>query len=161
MSILFWIELLVVLAVIFIGARFNGVGLGIWGGVGLFLITVLFGVNPTSPPVDVLLIILAVVTAAATMDASGGIDYAGKKDVSNKPNNFGGGGGTGVSVTPVAFLVVNKDGDVSVLNVNSSAASTAAPADAVSQVVGFLERSPDLLERIKGVFSKKGEENKI
>ena len=93
--------------------------------------------------------------------ASGGIDYAGKKEVSNKPNNFGGGGGTGVSVTPVAFLVVNKDGDVSVLNVNSSAASTAAPADAVSQVVGFLERSPDLLERIKGVFSKKGEENKI
>ena len=92
--------------------------------------------------------------------ASGGIDYAGKKEVSNKPNNFGGGGGTGVSVTPVAFLVVNKDGDVSVLNVNSAAAST-APADAVSQVVGFLERSPDLIERIKGVFSKKGEENKI
>lgn len=92
--------------------------------------------------------------------ASGGIDYAGKKDVSNKPNNFGGGGGTGVSVTPVAFLVVNKEGEVSVLNVSSSASST-APADAVSQVVGFLERSPDLLERIKGVFSKKGEENKI
>ena len=93
--------------------------------------------------------------------ASGGIDYAGKKDVSNKPNNFGGGGGTGVSVTPVAFLVVNKDGDVSVLNVTSGAASTTAPTDAVSSVVGFLERSPDLIERIKGVFSKKGEENKI
>ena len=92
--------------------------------------------------------------------ASGGIDYAGKKDVSNKPNNFGGGGGSGVSVTPVAFLVVNKEGEVSVLNVSTSASST-APADAVSQVVGFLERSPDLLERIKGVFSKKGEENKI
>ena len=92
--------------------------------------------------------------------ASGGIDYAGKKDVSNKPNNFGGGGGTGLSVTPVAFLVVNKDGDVSVLNVNSTAPA-AAPVDAVSNVVGFLERSPDLLERIKGVFSKKGEENKI
>ena len=93
--------------------------------------------------------------------ASGGIDYAGKKDVSNKPNNFGGGGGTGVSVTPVAFLVVNKDGDGSVLNVTSGAASTTAPTDAVSSVVGFLERSPDLIERIKGVFSKKGEENKI
>ena len=92
--------------------------------------------------------------------ASGGIDYAGKKDVSNKPNNFGGGGGTGVSVTPVAFLVVNKEGEVSVLNVSSGSSST-APADAVAQVVGFLERSPDLLERIKGVFSKKGQENKI
>ena len=92
--------------------------------------------------------------------ASGGIDYAGKKDVSNKPNNFGGGGGTGISVTPVAFLVINKNGDVSVLNVNS-AAPASAPADAVSTVVGFLERSPDLLEKIRGVFSKKGEENKI
>ena len=66
----------------------------------------------------------------------------------------------GVSVTPGAFLVVNKEGEVSVLNGATSASST-APADAVSQVVGFLERSPDLLERIKGVFSKKGEENKI
>ena len=75
MSIFFWIELVIVLAVIFIGARFNGVGLGIWGGVGLFLIAVLFGVEPTAPPVDVLLIILAVVTAAATMDAAGGIDF--------------------------------------------------------------------------------------
>ena len=92
--------------------------------------------------------------------ASGGIDYAGKKDVSNKPNNFGGGGGTGVSVTPVAFLVVNREGEVSVLNVSSGSSST-APADAVSQVVGFLERSPDLQERIRAIFSRKGEENKI
>ena len=93
--------------------------------------------------------------------ASGGIDYAVKKEVSNKPNNFGGGGGTGLTVTPVAFLVVQADGNVSILNVNAPAAPAAAPADSVAQVVGFLERSPDLLERIKGVFSKKGEENKI
>ena len=93
--------------------------------------------------------------------ASGGVDYAAKKDVSNKPNNFGGGGGTGLTVTPVAFLVVQADGNVNILNVNTTATSTAAPADSVAQVVGFLERSPDLLERIKGVFSKKGEENKI
>ena len=44
-QLFFWIELVIVLAVIFIGARFNGVGLGIWGGVGLFLIAVLFGVK--------------------------------------------------------------------------------------------------------------------
>ena len=93
--------------------------------------------------------------------ASGGVDYAAKKDVSNKPNNFGGGGGTGLTVTPVAFLVVAADGNVSILNVNAPAASSTAPVDSVAQVVGFLERSPDLLERIKGVFSKKGEENKI
>ena len=93
--------------------------------------------------------------------ASGGVDYAAKKDVSNKPNNFGGGGGTGLTVTPVAFLVVSADGNVNILNVNSPATSTAAPVDSVAQVVGFLERSPDLLERLKGVFSKKGEENQI
>lgn len=75
MSLDFYLELAVVLASIFIGARFNGVGLGIWGGVGLFILAVVFGITPTSPPVDVLLIILAVVTAVATMDAAGGIDF--------------------------------------------------------------------------------------
>ncbi len=97
--------------------------------------------------------------------ASGGVDYL-KKDApvtNGKPvyNNFGGGGGTGITVTPVAFLVVSADGSVDILNVNSPAASTAAPTDAVSQVVGFLERSPELLDRIKAVFSKKNEENQI
>jgi len=99
--------------------------------------------------------------------ASGGIDYA-KKDaptVNGKPanNNFGGGGGTGLTVTPVAFLIVSADGNVNILNVNAPAAAApaAAPADTVSQVVGFIERSPELIERIKAVFSKKGEENNI
>ena len=100
--------------------------------------------------------------------ASGGVDYA-KKDaptVNGKPanNNFGGGGGTGLTVTPVAFLIVSADGNVNILNVNAPAASAApaaAPADTVSQIVGFIERSPELIERIKAVFSKKGEENNI
>lgn len=95
--------------------------------------------------------------------ASGGVDYL-KKDapVSNgKPvyNNFGGGGGTGITVTPVAFLVVSPDGNVNILNVNAPV--TSAPADSVSQVVGFLERSPELIERIKSVLSRKNEENDI
>ena len=92
--------------------------------------------------------------------ASGGVDYAGKKDTAGKPTNFGGGGGTGLSVTPVAFLVVSPDGNVNLMNVNNPTTS-GTPVDAVSQVVGFLERSPDLLEKIKAVFGKKGEENKI
>lgn len=87
--------------------------------------------------------------------ASGGVDYAKKDTTAGKPNNFGGGGGTGLTVTPVAFLVIAPDGGVSVLNVNS--ASSATPTDSVSQVVGFLERSPELIERFKDVFSKKGE----
>lgn len=75
MSFSIFLQFLVVLVAIFIGARFNGVGLGIWGGVGLFVLAMFFGVTPTEPPVDVLLIILGVVTAAATMDAAGGIDF--------------------------------------------------------------------------------------
>ncbi len=94
--------------------------------------------------------------------ASGGIDYAKKEAAqSNHGNNFGGGGGTGITVTPVAFLVVTADGNVNILNVNSPAATQTTPADTVSSVVGFLERSPELLERIKAVFSKKNEENDI
>ena len=97
--------------------------------------------------------------------ASGGVDYASKKDVSGKPGNFGGGGGTGLTVSPVAFIVVQPDGNVSLLNVGAPAPSggsaPSVPADSVSQVIGFLERSPDLIERIKAIFSKKKEENKI
>jgi anaerobic C4-dicarboxylate transporter DcuA len=51
------------------------VGLGLWGAVGLMVLVVGFGVNPTSPPIDVMLIILAVIMAASVMDAAGGIDY--------------------------------------------------------------------------------------
>lgn len=97
--------------------------------------------------------------------ASGGIDYAKKDDHAqaqkSSPNNFGGGGGTGLTVTPVAFLIVSADGNVNILNVNAPAAASAAPTDTVSQVVGFLERSPDLIERIRGIFTKKNEENNI
>ncbi len=99
--------------------------------------------------------------------ASGGVDYL-KKDApvnNGKPvyNNFGGGGGTGITVTPVAFLVVTADGNVNILNINAPAAAPAhaAPTDTVSQVVGFLERSPELIDRIKGVLGKKNEENNI
>ena len=65
----------VVLAAIWMGARSSGVGLGLWGAVGLLVLVVAFGVNPTSPPVDVMLIILAVIMAASVMDAAGGIDF--------------------------------------------------------------------------------------
>jgi anaerobic C4-dicarboxylate transporter DcuA len=73
MSIL--LQFAVVLVAIWIGARSSGVGLGLWGGVGLAVLVVAFGVNPTSPPIDVMLIILAVIMAASVMDAAGGIDF--------------------------------------------------------------------------------------
>lgn len=89
--------------------------------------------------------------------ASGGLDYAKKSSQSN-PNNFGGGGGTGVSVTPVALLVVGSDGNVSVLNVNSSNTQVST-VDTVTQIVGFIERSPELIDKVKSSFSKKKDTN--
>jgi anaerobic C4-dicarboxylate transporter DcuA len=69
------VQFVVVLAAIWMGARYSGVGLGLWGAVGLLVLVVGFGVTPTSPPVDVMLIILAVIMAASVMDAAGGIDF--------------------------------------------------------------------------------------
>jgi anaerobic C4-dicarboxylate transporter DcuA len=69
------LQFLVVLAAIWMGARSTGVGLGLWGAVGLLVLVVAFGVNPTSPPIDVMLIILAVIMAASVMEAAGGIDF--------------------------------------------------------------------------------------
>jgi len=69
------IQFAVVLAAIWMGARYSGVGLGLWGGAGLFVLTVVFSVTPTSPPIDVMLIILAVIMAASVMDAAGGIEF--------------------------------------------------------------------------------------
>ncbi len=69
------LQFVVVLAAIWMGARFSGVGLGLWGAVGLLVLVAGFGVNPTSPPIDVMLIILAVIMAASVMDAAGGIDF--------------------------------------------------------------------------------------
>ena len=75
MTLSIGLQFAVVLAAIWMGARSSGVGLGLWGAVGLLVLVVAFGINPTSPPVDVMLIILAVIMAASVMDAAGGIDF--------------------------------------------------------------------------------------
>lgn len=84
--------------------------------------------------------------------ASGGVDYFGKQD---KPaaQNFGGGGGSGLSVSPVGFLVIGADGKVDMINVGEPAAS-----DPVSQVADVIERSPEILENIMKLFKKKNGE---
>lgn len=70
-----WIELVIVLAAILIGARIGGVGLGLMGGVGLAVLTFGFGLQPTAPPIDVMLIIIAVISAASVMQSAGGLDF--------------------------------------------------------------------------------------
>ncbi|MGR5541005.1 anaerobic C4-dicarboxylate transporter family protein, partial [Vibrio campbellii] len=72
---MFFIEFAVVLICILIGARIGGIGLGVMGGVGLAVLTFGFGLEPSSPPIDVMLMIMAVVAAAAAMQASGGLNY--------------------------------------------------------------------------------------
>lgn len=69
------LEFLIVLAAILLGARQGGLAIGYWGGLGLVLLAVIFGVTPTAPPVDVMLIIIAVCMSAACMDAAGGLDF--------------------------------------------------------------------------------------
>lgn len=69
------LQLLFVLVAIIVGARLGGIGLGVMGGVGLAVLTFVFGLQPTSPPIDVMLMIAAVISAASCMQAAGGLDY--------------------------------------------------------------------------------------
>lgn len=75
--------------------------------------------------------------------ATGGTEFSAKKE--NKENLFGGGSGAGVTVAPVAFLVINK-GDVKVVNVEASVTTVEKTIDAL----------PDILEKVKSIFKKKG-----
>ena len=76
--------------------------------------------------------------------ASGGIDYNPKGDGPSRPQNFGGGGGTGLSVSPVGFLVVDATGAVDFINVSQKGAP-----DPVDQIADLVERTPDIIAKIK------------
>lgn len=69
------LQLLFVLMAIIVGARLGGIGLGVMGGVGLAILTFVFGLQPTAPPIDVMLMIAAVISATSCMQAAGGLDY--------------------------------------------------------------------------------------
>ena len=70
-----WIELIILLACILIGARIGGMGIGAVAGIGLALFVFVFGLPPGGPPPGVLGMIIAVITALATMQAAGGLEY--------------------------------------------------------------------------------------
>lgn len=69
------LQLAIVLAMIFIGAKKGGIGLGIYGMVGVFILVFVFGEAPGAIPIDVMLIIVSVITASAALQAAGGLDY--------------------------------------------------------------------------------------
>lgn len=96
--------------------------------------------------------------------ASGGLDYAPSKktdDGSTKTKTpavsaapyFGGGGGTGVSVIPLGFLVVDKEGRVDLLNLTNPAAVPPV-VGAIDSVASFADGLPDLINRLKNTFAK-------
>ena len=68
------LELLLILTCLFYGARKGGVALGLLGGVGVVMLVFVFHVPPGKPPVDVMLTIVAVVAASATLQSSGGLE---------------------------------------------------------------------------------------
>lgn len=77
--------------------------------------------------------------------ATGGIDYGNRKE--RYEQNFGGGGGTGLAITPVAFLTVGRDGEVNIIHINSSGAND------VERITNLIEHSPEIIEKIKTVLS--------
>ena len=85
--------------------------------------------------------------------ASGGVDYNDKSE-RQKPQNFGGGGGTGLSVAPAGFLVIDKNGHVDFINVGMK-----GKPDPVDQIADFVERTPDILSKIKDIFTSDKKEN--
>lgn len=88
--------------------------------------------------------------------ASGGVDYNPKRDAQPRPQNFGGGGGTGMTVVPVGFLVCDKNGEVEFLNVSSK-----GKPDPVDQIADFVERTPDIIAKIKDLFTKDKDKEEI
>lgn len=72
---MFWIELLIVLVMIFIGTRKGGPFMALAGGIGMFILTFFLHVSPSDPPITVIRIMIAVILAASAMQAAGGLDY--------------------------------------------------------------------------------------
>ena len=146
------LEFAVVLAAIFLGSRSGGVGLGLWGGAGVLVLTFIFGLAPTAPPVDVMLIILAVIMAAAVMEAAGGIDYLvelAERIIRRNPRQitivaplvcylFPFGAGTGhvfYPLLPIIYQVAYENGirperPMAVATIASQQAITASPVSA-------------------------------
>lgn len=90
-TFLILLQLLVVLTMIFIGAKVGSIGLGIYGMVGVFILVFCFGLEPGVVPVDVMLIIVSVITASAALQAAGGLDFMVKiaaKFLKRHPNRI-------------------------------------------------------------------------
>ena len=69
------IQLLIVLAALYVGSRYGSLALGAISGIGLAILVFGFGMKPGTPPTDVIYIIIAAVTCASVLQAAGGMDW--------------------------------------------------------------------------------------
>jgi anaerobic C4-dicarboxylate transporter DcuA/anaerobic C4-dicarboxylate transporter DcuB len=152
----------VVIGAILLGVRTGGIGLGLWGLVGLAVLVFGFGLPPGEPPTSSMFIILSVITAASTMQSVGGIDYlveVAKKLLKQKPEYvaliapivafvFTLGAGTGFiyyPLIPVIYAVayanmVRPERPLAVSGTASQFAITASPvSSAMATMVGLLD----------------------
>lgn len=84
--------------------------------------------------------------------ATGGADYISKHSKeTDVANSFSGCGGSGVSVSPVGFLVISPEGDAKILNVNNPQDSN---NDLGTSVLSLLNKSPQIIEKVKALFKK-------
>ena len=162
MSAMFLLQFAIVLLCILVGARVGGIGLGVFGGLGLAILSFGFGLKPAGLPIDVMFMIMAVVSAAAAMQASGGLDYMIKIATNILRRNpkhitfiapavtwtftlLAGTGHVAYSVLPVSAEVSRQNGvrperPMSMAVIASQFAIVASPsAAAVVAVVAYLE----------------------
>jgi anaerobic C4-dicarboxylate transporter DcuA len=154
MDIKLILEFLVILGALAMGARTGGVGLGLWGAVGLLVLVVGFGIPPGNIPGDVILIVLAVIMAASAMEVAGGIDFLvriAEKIIRKNPKQvtlvaplvtygFTFAAGTGHIVyplLPVIYEVAHESGirperPMAVATIASQQAITASPVSAAT-----------------------------
>jgi anaerobic C4-dicarboxylate transporter DcuA len=148
------LEIVVILGALMMGARAGGVGLGLWGAVGLLVLVVGFGIPPGSIPGDVILIVLTVIMAASAMEVAGGIDFLvriAEKIIRKNPKQvtivaplvtygFTFAAGTGHIVyplLPVIYEVAHENGirperPVAIATIASQQAITASPVSAAT-----------------------------
>lgn len=85
------IQFVILIAMILIGSQMKGIGLGVMGMLGLMIFVFLFQMRPSDPPIDVMLVIMAIVSTAATLQACGGLDYLvqlAEKVIRSNPSNI-------------------------------------------------------------------------
>ncbi len=97
--------------------------------------------TPIQTPSGVTVIPISKVTVGF---ATGGLDFVQKKFAS--PQNFGGGGGTGVSITPLGFLTVGKNAEINLIHLS-------APTSTVDKTLSLIEEAPEIIARIKNILS--------